>query len=195
MRIISVLLISIFLSGAAATGAVRTENSVAGSHYPLFRFEKSENPQNVIIPYTRLDSWCRFQESDPLKTVDFYWLNNGQTPKDAHRLIKSGIRKRLETKDESSSSVSFKIKRGKDVKTDSLAALEFTLEASKESGTCEVITTARLGQGKNDDLIYVEKVKAETKRTMLPPFRKLLSLTIEGKSVKDGQHIKRVFKI
>ncbi len=56
-----------------------TINKYFGEHVPLFVFEKTFNPENIIIIYTKVDRNCRIiydrQKQQP--TFGLYWLDDG----------------------------------------------------------------------------------------------------------------------
>src|SRR5437868_10402489 len=69
-----------------------------GSHYPIFKVEKNENPENIMIVYTKLDANCHLQVDSSTAgnpVFDFYWLMNRQTYKPVNSLIKSSVKDRL----------------------------------------------------------------------------------------------------
>ncbi|MES2855873.1 MAG: hypothetical protein V4692_08415, partial [Bdellovibrionota bacterium] len=66
---------------SAAGNAAELDVAPIGAHFPLFTFEKSFNPQNALIAFTRLDESCHFVERDANRIVDFYWFNSGKERK------------------------------------------------------------------------------------------------------------------
>lgn len=70
----------------------------AAEEVRLFVVEKSKNPQNILVVYTKANRQGRIE---PIGTTgqshlfDFYWLMNGSTYKPTHPLIKRHARKRF----------------------------------------------------------------------------------------------------
>lgn len=158
----------------------------AGQQYTILKFEKNENPENILIVYTELDKNCYLladsQKSD-LPVLDFYWLMNGTTFKKTHSLIKASIRRRLYVDPD------FRLEKNQNsfpVVLNELATLNdnfknarLIVKSEKKDNQCRV--SAQLdssnGEWKNYNII---KIYTETKKTFLPPFRKVISIQIEG---------------
>ena len=155
------------------------------------KFEKNENPENILIVYTLLDEACHFK-SDPKKStlpvLDFYWLMNGSKYKRTHSLIKYNIRKKLQIDPQfkmTKISDSFPVmlnelsEINKDFKNSKLV-----VHAKKILEKCTV--TATLENNKNDwDGFNIERIFSESKKTFIPPFRKILSIRIDGINPKN----------
>jgi hypothetical protein len=72
---------------------------VSSSHeVRLFTVEKSKNPQNILVVYTRADPQCRIEpvvHGSKAHLFDFYWLMDGTRHKPTHPLIKKYVRRRF----------------------------------------------------------------------------------------------------
>lgn len=177
------LILSFFIHAPARAAAVQ-------SPFPLFIFEKNENPQNILVTHADLDGNCRFQG----RLFDFYWLIDGVIPKSAHSLIKSGIRRRLDLVAQTERHLKMEV-RGLvefDRKVES-ASLEFFAEPKGES--CEVHTIAHLKLIDQEmESIRLSRVFSESVKTWKPPFRKIESVTLTGVNVADGTPVVRIIK-
>jgi hypothetical protein len=191
-------ILSIYISGLSAEASQSFDFAPAGRHYPLFKFEKNFNPQNILIAYTRLDSQCRFIEKDPARILDFYWLKDGSERKDAHPLIKKNIRDRLESvraepRVGESAATAFQLKDTKAL-NGSMSSVRMEIDVKVENGGCDVETTARYKVGQKTEAVVVEEIKADTTRTFLPPFHKVQTITFIGKNLETGKPVTQVFK-
>lgn len=188
---------SFVLCGAS----VQTENPAeVGPHYRLFTFEKNENPQNIMIIYTKLDSDCRFVENPKNKRqplMDFYWLMDRSRFKPVHPLIKSGIRSRLEVEtsfDYGRSRNHFVVQINDLKKIDPhLQATHLEVRSEKTGGHCEVHSVLNITPEEPTAAFEVDKIFSESEKTWLPPFRHVLSLTISGVNLQTGQKIEKKF--
>ena len=170
-----------------------------GKHHRIFKFEKNENPENILIGYTRLDSGCRFERQAGRPSFDLYWLLDGTRFKDPHRLIKKHVRKSFAhiDADVSKPGVSdvfeMRLIESKDMNT-SLKEATIRVNASKGKGSCNVETLASFRQPDGEmRTITLKTIRSETKKTWMPPFRKIISITLEGESVTDGRLVTQVF--
>ncbi|MES2963056.1 MAG: hypothetical protein V4760_04140 [Bdellovibrionota bacterium] len=195
-------LIFVFLSGFASTSKadVAVDLDPIGKHHRIFRFEKNENPQNILIGYTRLTGECRFERQGETPSFDFYWLLDGKRFKNPHNMIKKNIRKRFASVDagprKPGETDVFKMRliESKEMKT-SLKDATIRVSASKSKEGCEVKTVASFRHPEDGSkTIELKTIRSETKKTWMPPFRKILSITLEGESVKDGKLVTQVFK-
>ncbi len=185
------------LMAQAARADEAIQNPEYGTHYRLFTFEKNENPQNILIIYTRLDDQCRFKplsSVDPRPVVDFYWMMNRQTVKPVNGMIRSAIRKRLEVESLSQDRTSFsaRIKDFRELKHD-LKEARFRIVAKKKGGSCDVDTLIPLGPSDGEKLVRVETVYSEAKKTFLPPFRKVTSISLIGETAASGDPITKKY--
>ena len=192
-------LFSLLAFTANAAGPV--EIDPVGPHYKLFRFEKTENPQNILIGFTKLTSSCRVELKDGKPLLDFYWLLDGTKYKNPHPLIKKNISKRLELIDRGSRGGSeidgftLKLLNDRGFKTTNLKDTTIHVGSHKTAKGCDVTTTATLEPPDGiEKTIRLETIRSETEKTWLPPFRKVISITFEGEDVADGRLVTQVFK-
>lgn len=168
-----------------------------GRHYPVFIFEKNENPQNVLVTYVKLNENCQFEvRSDEGKKpfFDFYWLMDRERYKPVHKLIKSGIRERLQFVSKSDDLKRFTL-RLNDLSelNQNLEATDITISAQKEGNHCVVKGVANVGTSKERERILLESIYSESKKTLMPPFRKVESITLKGVALDDNQKVERTF--
>lgn len=200
----------LFLVTQMGVAAVQISIDQIGPHFEVFRFEKSENPQNILVIFTKLDSECRFavQNDNFAKPVfGFYWLMGGKKYKPVHSMIQSGIAERLQLVippnfPQSLEFFSVRIKDLAQIDSDLGNAL-VRVQAIRASKGCEVKATFNFeessstatitGNPKNSNLV-LEKIHAESEKTVLPPFRKLVSLRFEGSNEKTGDPEQRFYQ-
>jgi hypothetical protein len=189
-------LISKILFSAWALRAEASSLPEIGRHYPLFTFEKNENPQNIMVIYTKLDNEGRF-EKDPKHPqqpfIGFYWLMNRERYKPVHPLIVHGIRERLHfvSQDPDRRSFQIQFRDLQDLKQDLKSA---NIEV-KVIGEKDPTVEARLTLGPSDQSreLKIDKIYSEAHKTFLPPFRKVDAVTISGKSVAGGDLVSRTY--
>lgn len=169
-----------------------------GLHTPILRFEKNENPQNLMMVYTKLDpETCGFVLKDSAPVLDEYWLMDGKNFKNVHPMIKSGIADRLELdRDAYQSSKKFLVhlKDFHELKSDLGASPTFEVKPKKSAHVCEASVEIQLGPSDKNRKLSIESVHADSSKTLLPPFRKLQSLTITGKDIATGETVHRTYK-
>lgn len=201
IRRIVLVLISISVFGGLychSTQLIQSPGrSVVGPHYELFRFEKSENTQNILVIYSRLDEHCRFytEGGNSEKPIfDFYWLMNQQNYKPVHRIIKSNIRHRLHVEVPND----FAVKRNyfsvrvTDLKTiaPSVQNNLISVLARRVDRECEVSASFSFEEKQK---LKLQKIYLESRKTLWPPFRKVVSLRFEGTNEKTGLYEQKVF--
>ncbi len=170
-----------------------------GAHYKLFTFEKNENPQNILVVYTKLDKDCHFQtptnSSQPF--LDYYWLMNRQTFKPVHSLIKSGIQQRLQLTvpadfKKNKNSFAVKVNDLKKLNTD-LKDISLNISSGKKGEDCDVAVKMKMDASHPEQEFQISRIYSESKKTLIPPFRKLTSLTLEGVNLKDGTKLSKKY--
>lgn len=173
------------------------EISEVGKHHRILIVEKSENPQNQIAVFTKVDRQCRFiKESDDTKrpVLDFYWLLDRKRYKPIGRFAKYRVRKKIRVhslhKEAQNSFFIFSdlIHRYHPELRDSL----IEIKSEKRNGHCEVAALAHLEGLKSP--MKLEKVYSELKKTFFPPFRKVLSITLNGESGGSGVKIRKTYR-
>jgi len=165
-----------------------------GSHHRLFIYEKNENPQNILVVYSKLNEQCQIQKLEGGNLFDFYWLMDRQTYKPTHPLIKSGIRDRLQAVEAKSTSFDLLLSDLKEVQTD-IPEGRLSIEALKNAdGSCgEMKAFITLGPSDGHARIQLESIYAEAAKTWNPLTRKLVSVTLKGTDIKTGQVISHKF--
>lgn len=187
----------------AAVAKEITDIAQVGPHYKIITFEKNENPQNIMVIFTRLDESCHFKPEGPKSqppALGYYWLMDRKRYKPVHPLIRRGIEKRLVLEggvmSESPNTSFFQIRISDldELKTD-LHEPRMRVTARKSGLDCEVETTVRLGPSDGQDTLRLTTLYSETEKKFLPPFRRLLSITLDGVNMRTGATLKRKYSI
>lgn len=183
-------------NAAIPLGAARLEP--IGEHQRLLLFEKNENPQNVMVIYTKIDGACSLAKGENGQPVfDFYWMMDGERYKPVHSMIKSGIRDRLEFQGGSAEKgprdFFVRINDMKEVKND-LPDPRLHVELQSEGRGCTADARIQLGPSDQGRVLKVESIYSEAKKIMMPPFRKLVAVTLRGVDAKTGEKIERRFQ-
>ncbi len=194
---VAAFVFSHFIFSAWALRAATEDIAPIGKHYPIFIFEKNEHPENILVTYVKLDAQGKLlaDPADPARPlVGFYWLMNRHKYKPVHPLILSGIRERLKFLSEAEDRRSFKMRLGdlKELKQD-LKSAEISVSVSGSSEHPEVEATVTLGPSDHSQIIQLEKIYSDARKTFLPPFRKIKSVTLTGKAVASGENISRTY--
>lgn len=190
--------------------AAQKNFEAVGPHYQIFQFEKSENPENILVVYTKLDKDCRFVlEPDNLARpiFGFYWLMDGQNYKPVHALIQSGIAERLQImipENFSKKRDFFSVQVRDLIQVDpALGDALVHVKAVRTLKDCDLKVTFHLESGlpktisedkNNSAKLVLEKIYAESEKTIIPPFRKVVSLRFEGSNEKTGDPEQRVYQ-
>ena len=174
-------------SPALSAGPISFEP--VGSHFPIFRFEKSVHPENVLVVYVKTSKSCDFIGDKDF--VNFYWLMNGSSYKRVNSLIESRIRAHLSLIAATHGSFKMKLTDPDELKSD-LKSVEIEVKATAGPGSCEIKTIAHLKSSVPTD-IYLDVVRSVTAPTWLPPFHRLVSVTITGRDPVKGQIISKTF--
>jgi hypothetical protein len=182
------LISKILLSAWILRAEVRSLPEI-GRHFPLFTFEKNENPQNIMVVYVKLDDQGRF-EKDPKHPeqplIGFYWLMNREKYKRVHPLIVHGIRERLHFISQAPDRRSFRIRLSDldDLKRDMKPAdIDVRILGGRENPNVEASLRG----------VKIDKIYSEAHKTFLPPFRKVDVVTVFGKSITDGDPVSRTY--
>lgn len=189
----SLILILIMLCSAAYAENIPQ----IGEHHPVLIFEKNENPQNIMVAYVKTNESCQLQ-MDPkapgTPLFDFYWLMNRERYKPVHRMIKAGIRNRLEFLPAKKGAREFELKLNdlKELKQDlHQPVVEVTAKPAK--GGCEVHGTLQLGPSDGNKKIQLQKIYSVSRKTLAPPFRKVKSITLTGMALDSSRKIERTY--
>ncbi|OYZ23025.1 MAG: hypothetical protein B7Y39_06590 [Bdellovibrio sp. 28-41-41] len=145
-----------------------------GPHYEVFRLEKSENPQNVLVIYTRLDEQFRFQldpENSVMPVFGFYWLMDRTNFKPVHSLIRGGIAERLHV----------------DVPANFSETRSAFTVLVKSTFDTEGLT-------KQSSALTLDKIYAESETTLLPTFPRVIMLKLQGQNEKTGLPEVKIFE-
>lgn len=194
----SLLSLAFFGSTSKAVGETVRTLAPLGEHYPIFIVEKNENPQNILVAYTKLDSQCHVATDGAASKpfVDYYWLMDRERYKPVHRLIKSGIRERLELRDfaETSQRVfDVRVADLKELKQDLGDAIVSVVARPTRSGECEVEAYVKLGPSDGSRTIRLESIYTEAHKTFWPPFRKVDAVTLKGADALSKKTVTRTY--
>lgn len=190
---------ALMISAAASISqaAPVIERAPIGSHVPLLTLEKNENPQNVLIIYTKLDSTCRIEIKDEEPTLSEYWLMDRARYKRVNPLIVRGIEKRIKVVDEvPADQHSFQVRLSDftelehDLGSDPL----ITVRSEGQPGHCEAVAILHMGASDQYRSIQIDRVYAKSEKKLLPPFRRLVELTISGADLATGEKFSRSFQ-
>ena len=197
-RFVALILFSTVVC-ARGVASIRTDISQIGPHEPVFIFEKNENPQNIMVVYTEVDKNCHFladSNAGGKPLLDFYWLMDRKTFKPVHPMIKSSMRQRIELegagKDRAGSFL-VRINDLKELKTD-MKNFDVEIKAVLTSKACDVQAFVTLGPSDHGRVLQLTTISSKAQKTFAPPFRKVESITLEGKDVKTGELVKRTYE-
>jgi hypothetical protein len=188
------MLLVLILTGMAHANGLKTLEPV-GPHYPILSFEKNENPQNIMVIYAKTDKNCHFVPAQGKSILDFYWLMNRKDFKPVHPLIKSGIRRQLEIEEvgqDEGETFYIRINDLKRLKSD-LPDTRIKVQARHTDQGCKVETLFTLGESDHARVLRLTAIAVESAKTFFPPFRKVVSVTLEGHDVASGAAVKRTF--
>ncbi len=189
------ILAAIFIVSGAKAKAAESSFAPIGRHYPIFRVEKNENPQNILVAYTKLKDDCTLDEmSKESGPIDYYWLMDGASYKRVHPLIKSGIRRRLEVSSPPTrQSFAIRLIDLKELDQDlGIATLTVSGHPLKNGG-CDTQALIRLGPSDHNRTVQMASISTESVRTLWPPFRKIKSVTLVGRDQKSGEPVSRQY--
>ena len=161
-------------------GAEKRDLPEVGVHYRLFTFEKNENPQNVMIVYTRVDEHCHFALTDGKPIVDFYWMMDRRRFKATNPLIKSRVRRQLRVQPVGADEFHLELDEVRELH---VQEPRFVVRATRDALACTVRTTFESEEG----AIAVDSLYSESRKTLLPPFRKLVSVTVNGRDQTQAE--------
>jgi hypothetical protein len=184
------LIIMLFVSLASA--APPTE---VGEHQKLFVIKKSENPQNIMVVYTKVDVQCRFVLHDSVPVLDIYWLMNGEKYKAVHPMLRSEIQKRLNYSFEKFKPHSFNLRiAGTKELTPDFPEVPITITANRSGSGHGCDVEAFIKFDSTNEKTHLEVVQAISERKLWPPFRKLKSVTFESVGV-DGKTARHAYSV
>lgn len=185
-----------FVSWILILGAVTAKGNTVhyipeiGEHHKIITFKKNENPQNILVVYTKLDSKCHFiADRDDKPPIDFYWLMDGAKYKPTHSLIKKAVRQRLKITHIQSSSFTMRVTDLTELGT-KIEKPDLIVKVEKKNGACDIASYFSDDQRENK-LIQVTELYSESKKILLPPFRKLLAVTVSGTASDSGVPVQR----
>lgn len=193
-----VVAFSFYLFVLDSQAAVVRDLSPIGPHVPILTLEKSENPQNLLVLFTRVDDKCQLAKVEGRPVLSQYWLMNRIAFKPVHPMIQQGIGRRVQLiyKTENASSLpSYQIRLNdlKEMNHDLGPSPTVLVKASSVGGLCAVETRLKLGPSNQNRVLEIASIYAKSKKTFSPPFRKIESLTLKGTDAETGESITRTY--
>jgi len=165
-----------------------------GPHYRILTLDKSENPQNILEIYTKMDDKCAFENNehrDP--TLGFYWMMDRQRYKPLNGMIRRGIAHRLDLEKKSSAkSFGIRLNDLKELNSD-IENPEVVVTATGADGNCGTRADIMLGPSDNHRVLRLTGLHTDSRKTILPPFRKVTAITLTGEDVATGETIRRTY--
>lgn len=192
-----VLFLAIVVIGRRAFAGESVSFPEIGAHIPLLKFEKNENPQNLMIVYTKLNpESCSFAGGASGPVLDEYWLISGKTFKKVHPLIKQGVAERLEVDRgafKNSQRFLVHLKDFQELKSDLGPSPTFEVKAKKKGVDCDAVVEMQLGPSDHHRKIEIWSIYADSSKKLAPPFRTLRSVTLNGKDLATGEIVRRTY--
>ena len=183
-------------ASSISNAATVVERTPIGAHVPLLTLEKNENPQNILVVFTKVDQNCHFSLVEKQPILSDYWLMNRERYKPVNALIQRGIAKRIKIVSEvPADAKEFQVRLSDftelkhDLGTDPL----ITVRSEGSPGNCEAAAILQLGPSDQNRSILLEKLQANSTKRLLPPFRKLTSLTVAGVDIASGEKFSRTY--
>jgi len=192
MKSLLLFLVTVLSVQSATANEVNSIPEIGG-HFPLFTFEKNENPENILVLFTKLDTNCHVNEVANTPIFDMYWLMNRNSYKPTNSMIKSGVKDRLQLMTANNANGFFiQINDLKEVNSD-LRDPRLSVMTDKVQGQCKVDSFFTLGPSDNNAKIKLVSIYSEAVKTLKPPFRKLKSVTLNGINVATGKKLSRKY--
>ena len=192
---------SVLITALAGAQEIKSIPEV-GVHVKLFTFEKSENPQNIMIGYTKLDADCRFVRDGGQPLLDYYWLMDGTRYKPVHSMIKREVRGRLAVEASPTATgigtvtakdvvdrFALKVQNFKGLSSE-LGKVDVVVKSVRDGKDCRAFVEVREEKSGFSPL-KLQVIKAVSEGSMFPPFRKFVSLTFSGTDLKTGAEEKQ----
>lgn len=183
-----------FFSISVSVASPVNSISEVGPHYPLFKFEKNENPQNFMVIYSKANADCHLQMANNQPVFDTYWLMDGKNYKKVHRLIKKGIRERLEVVPAGKKDSFFVKLHDLDEVQSDIGDARVRVSSEKSNKDCNLSATITLGPSDQNKTIRLQKLYSDSTKTIKPPFRKIKSITLSGLEIKTGEKVERTYQ-
>ena len=134
----------------------------------LFVVEKSKNPQNILVVYSKVSDLCRLEpitDKNREHYFDFYWLMNKTTYKRTHPLIKKLARKRFVAQDGPDNATGFSVMLTdlKELIHDLPSDLIHVEFYRSKDGLCRARTQLALGPSGNNRTMLIDSIYSEAK--------------------------------
>jgi hypothetical protein len=185
----------LIFSLAIASAAVIKDIPQLGPHYRVLTVDKSENPQNLLAIYTKLNPDCTLENANAkdASVLGYYWLMDGRKYKRVNPLILAGIRKRLALRGSDEHSFSIVISDLKELDSDIADHPVHVTAHHDDDSLCALDVGLTLGPSDGFERIRLTGVHTESKKSLWPPFRKVVSVTLTGVDAKDGHFVHRTY--
>jgi len=163
----------------------------ASEEVRLFVVEKSKNPQNILVVYTKADPQCRIEPvvyGKKAYLFDFYWLMDGTRYKPTHPLIKKHARRRFVARKP------FENRKGFEVKLADLKELAHDLPSdvitvslhSAANGGCNARVVLPLGPSADSRTLEIESIYSKA-RTLLGIPIGVHYIELRGRDAETGE--------
>ncbi len=165
-----------------------------GPHKRIIQIEKNQNPENILIVYTKLNEHCNFVSVlNDTPVFDYYWLMNGISYKPLNFTLKSEIEKRITL----NVPPEFFRERIFYVSLNDLHAVHHDIPNPRlevtskfENNECKVVSTMQLGPSDNSIKIQVNAIYGESPSVLRP---KITLVTIKGRELATGKSYQRTY--
>lgn len=196
LTLLMALFAALMLTAASSisNAAQVVERAPIGAHIPLLTLEKNENPQNVLVVFTKVEPNCKFSLIEKEPVLSDYWLMNRERYKPVNPLIQRGIEKRIQiVTAKNLNQFQVRLSDFTELQHDLGADPLITVSSEGTPGKCTAEAVLKLGPSDQNRTILLEKLQANSRKKILPPFRKLTSLTVEGTDLASGEKFARTY--
>lgn len=165
-----------------------TDIPEVGVHHPILTVEKSVNPQNLMVVYTKIDANGHFVADTAERDrpeFDFYWLMSGKDYKPVNWMIKKEIRRRFECQSRLADRPTHFVIHMNDLKeVDSdIEEAKVDVYATGIDGARDV--EARMTLGPSDGNMRIRLFSIYTEGRAFPPA--IFSVTLKGEEIVNGR--------
>ncbi len=188
---------SLFMYTGSSFGAqlIWPAISVIGSYQPVLLVEKSQNPENKLVVFTKLNENCDFvTDSSAQPIFDFFWLMSGTTYKALNSSIKTEIKKRIEMSQPEllfrNRSFFVSLNDLKEVDHD-IKDPRLVVAVNAQDESCTVESRIQLGPSSQNAWVKVESFYGETTGFFRP---KIVLVKIKGINIATGAPITQIYK-
>jgi hypothetical protein len=187
------LTLSLYTLPLAQAGGESTVPEV-GAHYPILIVEKDQNPQNILVVYTKLGRECQIELDEGEPQIGFYWLMNGKNYKRMNSILEGRARERMQliAAEGTAKRDTFYL-NAKDISEmdHDLKNPRLTVKSRLQNGKCFVEGFMQLGPSDGNVVIRLDRIYGEG-ASLLNPVPD--SVTLKGVNAKTGVAVKRTYE-